>query len=83
VIDADNAEKVIEKYDALRKANEEINAKQQQIEAVEKRIEEYLIAVNGMSIRYAHQDKGVNKPMIFELETNNYGEQKIKMGIEN
>ena len=83
VIDSDNAEKVIEKYDALRKANEEIALKQQQIEKVEKRIEEYLIAVNGMSIRYAHQSKGINQPMIFELDTNSFGEQKIKMGLEN
>ena len=82
IIDSFNAEKVKQKYDDLQKATDELASRQSAIENTEKEIQEYLTATNGMAIRYTHNLQGINQPMIFELEINNYGESKIKMGRE-
>jgi len=82
VIDSFNAERLKEKYDDLQKTNDRIFSKENEIIGAEKEIEQYLTATNGMAIRYAHSQQGVNQPLIFELEVNTYGEQKIKMTKE-
>ncbi len=79
IIDSYNAQKVKQKYDDLKKANEEIADKQKNIGIVEKEIHEYLEAMNGMSIRYTHNYQGLNQPMIFEMEIDTYGEPKVKV----
>lgn len=79
IIDSFNAQKVKQKYDDLQKANDDIVAKQNHIDQVEKEIQAYLNAMNGMAIRYTHNYQGLNQPMIFEMEINSYGEQKVKV----
>ena len=83
IIDLYNAEKVKQKYDELQEANSQIAAKQKDLENTEKQIQEYLNAMNGMAIRYAHNNQGLNQQVIFELETDSYGEPKIKMVRED
>jgi len=82
IIDSFNAERLKEKYDDLQKTNDRIFSKENEIIGAEKEIEQYLAATNGMAIRYAHSQQGVNQPLIFELEVNTYGGQKIKMTKE-
>jgi DNA mismatch repair ATPase MutS len=83
IIDSHHAEKIKQKYDALQMANEQISSKQNDIGQAEQEIQGYLTATNGMAIRYMHQNQGIDQPMIFELETNSYGEPKIRMGRED
>jgi hypothetical protein len=78
VIDSVNAEKIKEKYDDLQKANELINLKKATFQQVEKGIEEYLTAMNGMAIRHKFVKEGIDQAMVFDLELNTYGEQVIK-----
>jgi hypothetical protein len=82
IIDSFNAERLKEKFDDLQKTNDRIFSKENEIVGAEKEIEQYLVATNGMAIRYAHNAQGVSLPLIFELEVNTYGEQKIKMTKE-
>jgi len=81
VIDSYNAEKVKEKYDEMQDANKKILEKQNDLDNTERYIHEYLNAMNGMAIRYAHNHHGLNQQVIFEAEIDNYGEPKIKMTI--
>src|SRR5215467_5477584 len=60
IIDSKNAQKVKEKYDELQKANGDMESKQQEIDAAERLIQEYLTATNGMAIRYQHNYEGIN-----------------------
>jgi len=83
IIDSFNAQKVKQKYDDLQKANDDIAAKQNHIDQVEKEIQAYLSAMNGMAIRYTHNYQGLNQPMIFEMEINSYGEPKVKVAKED
>jgi hypothetical protein len=78
IIDSVNAEKIKEKYDDLQKANEIISLKKEAFQHVEKGIEEYLTAMNGMAIRHKYSKEGIDQAMVFELELNTYGEQVIK-----
>jgi hypothetical protein len=78
VIDSLNAERIKEKYDDLQKANEMINLKKATFQQVEKGIEEYLTAMNGMAIRHKFVKAGIDQAMVFDLELNTYGEQVIK-----
>jgi hypothetical protein len=82
IIDSTNAERVKEKYDDLQKNNDRIFVKENEIISAEKEIEQYLVATNGMAIRYAHTAQGLPQPLIFEMETNTYGELKVKMTRE-
>ncbi|HEX4851850.1 MAG TPA: hypothetical protein VFV08_13640 [Puia sp.] len=83
IIDSANAQKVKSKYDEMQMANEKINAKQTDIDRTENEIKEYLHAMNGMAIRYTHNYQGLNQPMIFDLETDSYGETRVKVTQEN
>jgi hypothetical protein len=82
IIDSSNAERVKEKYDDLQKTNDRIFVKENEIVSAEKEIEQYLVATNGMAIRYPHTAQGLPQPLIFEMETNTYGELKVKMTRE-
>jgi hypothetical protein len=82
IIDSFNAERVKNKFDELRKTNERIVEKENELKNTEKEIEDYLNAMNGMAIRYAHDYQGISIPMIFELDTNTYGELQIKVSRE-
>jgi len=81
IIDSFNAEKVKLKYDELQNANKKLAEKQEQLENTEKEIQEYLNAMNGMAIRYSHNQQGIDQQIIFEVEINSYGEPKIKASI--
>jgi hypothetical protein len=81
IIDSYNAEKVKQKYDEMQEANQRIATKQQDLENTAREIQEYLNAMNGMAIRYTHNYQGLNQEIIFDMETNSYGEPKIKMAI--
>lgn len=78
IIDSGNAEKVKEKYDELQMANEKIALKKEEFQKIEKGIEEYLTAMNGMAIRYKFVKEGIDQAMVFDLDLNTYGEQVIK-----
>jgi uncharacterized protein YabN with tetrapyrrole methylase and pyrophosphatase domain len=78
IIDSANAEKIKEKYDELQKANERITSKKEEFQQIEKGIEEYLAATNGMAIRHKFVKEGIDQAMIFDLEINTYGEQIVK-----
>jgi hypothetical protein len=82
IIDSYNAERVKQKFDELMKTNEKIAAKESELKNTEKEIQDYLHAMNGMAIRYAHDHQGISMPMIFELGVNTYGETEIKMSRE-
>lgn len=82
IIDSYNAERVKQKFDELMKTNEKIAAKEGELKNTEKEIQDYLHAMNGMAIRYAHDHQGISMPMIFELGVNTYGETEIKMSRE-
>jgi len=82
VIDSYNAERVKQKFDELTRTNEKIATKESELRNIEKEIEGYLHAMNGMAIRYAHDHQGITMPMIFELGVNTYGETEIKMSRE-
>ncbi|MBS1598550.1 MAG: hypothetical protein JST75_10030 [Bacteroidetes bacterium] len=81
IIDSYNAEKVKQKYDELQEANKKISEKQTELDDIENKIQDYLNAMNGMAIRYAHNNQGINQQIIFESEINSYGEPKIKTTI--
>jgi len=83
IIDSGNAEKVKQKYDDLQKANTDIESKQKEIDNAEKEIQDYLTAMNGMAIRYAHNSEGINQSLIFDMEINSYGEPKVKIVRED
>jgi hypothetical protein len=78
IIDSGNAQKIKEKYDDLQKANEQIASKKEEFQQVEKGIEEYLTAMNGMAISHKFVKEGIDQAMVFDLEINSYGEQVIK-----
>jgi len=82
IIDSYNAERVKQKFDELTQTNEKIAAKENELKNTAKEIQDYLHAMNGMSIRYAHDHQGIIMPMIFELGVNTYGETEIKMSRE-
>jgi hypothetical protein len=82
VIDSDNAERVKQKFDELMNTNAKVAEKETQIKSIEKEIQDYLHAMNGMAIRYKHDHQGISLPMIFELGVNSYGETEIKMSRE-
>jgi hypothetical protein len=82
IIDSMHAERLKEKFDAVNATTDRIARKENEIISAEKEIEQYLVATNGMAIRYAHEQQGLPQPMIFELDVNTYGEQKIKMTRE-
>jgi DNA repair exonuclease SbcCD ATPase subunit len=82
IIDSYNAERVKQKFDELMRTNEKISAKENELKNTEKQIQDYLHAMNGMAIRYAHDHQGITMPMIFELGVNTYGETEIKMSRE-
>ena len=82
IIDSYNAERVKQKFDELMRTNERIAAKESELKNTEKEIQDYLHAMNGMAIRYAHDHQGITMPMIFELGVNTYGETEIKMSRE-
>jgi len=83
IIDSMNAQKVKEKFDELKEANRKLESKQTDIDRLSSEIQEYLVAMNGMAIRYTHNYQGLNQPMIFDLETDTYGETKIKITKED
>jgi len=83
VIDSYNAEKVKQKYDEMQAVNNQITTKQNDLGNTEKEIQEYLNAMNGMAIRYAHNNQGLNQQIIFEMEIDSYGEPKVKMMRED
>lgn len=83
IIDSLNAEKVKEKYDEMQKVNLEISIKKEELKKVEKGIEEYLAAMNGMAIRYQYVKNGIDQTFIFEMEINGYGELVIKSEKQN
>ena len=83
IIDAANAEKVKQKYDDMQKVNNEIESKQKEIQTAEDEIQNYLSAMNGMAIRYEHNNQGINQSLIFEMEINSYGEPKVKVVKED
>jgi hypothetical protein len=78
IIDSANAEKIKEKYDELQRSNELIASKKEEFQQVEKGIEEYLTAMNGMAIRHKFVKEGIDQSMVFDLEVNTYGEQVVK-----
>ena len=78
IIDSGNAEKIKEKYDDLQKANEIIATKKEHFQTVEKGIEDYLTAMNGMAIRHKFVKEGIDQAMVFELDINTYGEHIVK-----
>ena len=82
VIDSHNAERVKQKFDELMTTYARIVEKESEIRNIEKEIQDYLHAMNGMAIRYAHDHQGIIMPMIFELGVNSYGETEIKMSKE-
>ena len=82
IIDSVHAERLKEKYDELQKTNEKVYSKESEILNTEKEIESYLVAANGMAIRYTHQHQGLSQPLIFEMDTNTLGEPILKMTVE-
>jgi 6-phosphogluconate dehydrogenase len=78
IIDSANAEKIKAKYDELQRSNEMIASKKEAFQQVEKGIEEYLTAMNGMAIRHKFVKEGIDQSMVFDLEVNTYGEQVVK-----
>jgi hypothetical protein len=82
IIDSSHAERLKEKYDELQKTNDKVYTKENEIINTEKEIETYLIATNGMAIRYTHQNQGLTQPLIFEMDSNSLGEPKLKMTLE-
>ena len=83
VIDSFNAEKVKAKYDAYQESKEKILRKQEEIQFVQQQIADYLTAMNGMAIRHKHSRGEVEETLIFEMETNDYGEKNLVIAKED
>ena len=83
IIDSPNAEKVKAKYDSYQQAQDLIEKKQTEIENIENEIKEYLKAMNGMAIRHQFQKQDRAETLVFDLETNDYGEQSLLVAKED
>ena len=79
IIDSTNAERVKQKFDELQLTNDRIFNKETEIRNTEKEIELYLVAMNGMAIRFEHTHQGITMPLIFDLDENSIGETRIRM----
>jgi hypothetical protein len=77
IIDSFNAEKVKAKFDIYQDAKNDLQKKQEEIDATGHQISQYLTAMNGMAIRYRHQKADKEEVLIFDMETNDYGESNL------